>query len=256
MEVPSEWIELQNRLRMQISTHDNVNWTLPNEDGLGDQQDSTRELRLVGGVDISFMKDSNLAVASLVVMNIVANPFEVVYQSFKRVALDQPYIPGFLAFREVQYLQELVQELRSTCPTLMPDILLVDGNGVLHPRGCGLASHLGVIEGICTIGVGKTLAHVDHIDKNTTLSRNTLTDDHVMLKDVHDNLIAAAFYANSAIRNPVYISVGNGLSLSTALRICRCCSTYRIPEPVRQADIKSREQIRIWEKELNLEKHI
>ena len=193
------------------------------------------------------------------------------------------YIPGFLAFREVPHLQQLIDELKESRPgekegskgvclrclligadrmvfllhfcifgvaDLVPDVILVDGNGVFHPRGCGLASHLGVLEDIPTIGVGKTLMHVDGIDKDTLpgmLAEREPGNDHVLLKGISGIVHAAAFYPTKQIKNPVIVSVGHGLSLETALEICRSCSQYRVPEPVRQADIRSREEIRAWE---------
>lgn len=69
------------------------------------------------------------------------------------VQLTQPYIPGFLAFREVDHLLALLERLRASRPELVPDVIFVDGNGVLHPRGFGLASHLGVLARIPTVGL-------------------------------------------------------------------------------------------------------
>lgn len=107
-------------------------------------------LRLVGGVDISFAKPistngphDNLAVASLVVLKYPS--LEVVHETSQAVHITEPYISGFLAFREVPLLLPLLDELRSTQPELVPQVVMVDGNGVYHPAGFGLASHFGVL---------------------------------------------------------------------------------------------------------------
>lgn len=92
------------------------------------------DVTLVGGVDISFVKDSATeACASLIVVQRPA--LQVVYEDTQAITLDQPYIPGFLAFREVRFLIELIDRLKSTQPHLLPQVILVDGNGILHPRG-------------------------------------------------------------------------------------------------------------------------
>jgi deoxyinosine 3'endonuclease (endonuclease V) len=67
------------------------------------------------------------------------------------------YVPGFLAFREAGHLIKLFERLLNTRPDLAPQVILVDGNGILHQNACGLASHLGVLINTPTIGVGKTV---------------------------------------------------------------------------------------------------
>ncbi len=62
----------------------------------------------------------------------------VVYEEFRMIRLTQPYIPGFLAFREVSFLVDLLETLKRTRPDLYPQVVLVDGNGVLHTRGFGM----------------------------------------------------------------------------------------------------------------------
>ncbi|XP_028374875.2 endonuclease V isoform X1 [Phyllostomus discolor] len=91
-------------------------------------------LHRVGGVDVSYVKgDSARACASLVVLSYPE--LEVVYEDCRMVCLTAPYLPGFLAFREAPFLVDAVQRLREREPGLLPQVLLVDGNGVLHPRG-------------------------------------------------------------------------------------------------------------------------
>ena len=106
-----------------------------------------------------------------------AYTLDVLYAACRPVTITQPYIPGFLAFREVGFLLELIDELRSTAPQLLPEAILVDGNGILHPNRFGLACHLGVRSAIPTVGIGKSLHHVDGLCKQTmhTLARECTT---------------------------------------------------------------------------------
>ena len=156
------WNSEQIRLREQLVVVDDFDWTLE-----GDHQ-----VRLIGGVDISFVNDVNSheACASLIVLNYPE--LEVVYQDFERVTLTLPYIPGFLAFREAKFLVDRIEHLKSTKPDLLPQVIFVDGNGILHSRGFGLASHLGVLVDIPTIGIGKTFFAVDGLTEHWTKGQN------------------------------------------------------------------------------------
>jgi endonuclease V len=85
----------------------------------------------------------------------------VIYEDFLPVKLKLPYIAGFLAFREVTPLLDLLQTLKQVNPNIFPQVIIVDGNGMLHPRGFGLASHLGVLANVPTIGVAKNFLQID-----------------------------------------------------------------------------------------------
>ena len=89
----------------------------------------------------------------------------MVYKDYEIVKLDLPYVPGFLAFREVPHLMKLINTLKEKRPEYIPQVILVDGNGILHQNGFGLASHLGVLADIPTIGCGKTVFNVDGMSK-------------------------------------------------------------------------------------------
>jgi endonuclease V len=126
-----QWEEEQNKLSEKVLQLDFINFN---------------DVVRVGGVDISFKKDSETeACVGLVVLELPT--FQILYQNFEQVQLDLPYIPGYLAFREAPHILKLIEKLRQTQPDLLPQVIFVDGNGVLHPRGCGLASHLGLVIG-------------------------------------------------------------------------------------------------------------
>ena len=81
-----------------------------------------------------------------------------------------PYVPSFLAFREAPHLLRLYEKLKLSNKELLPQVIMFDGNGILHTKGCGLASHLGVMLDIPTIGASKTTFYVDGLTKDRVLS--------------------------------------------------------------------------------------
>ncbi|GMF33722.1 unnamed protein product [Phytophthora fragariaefolia] len=261
-------------LKTQLIETDVVQWRISSDVTLGDETKECKVLKRVAGVDISFLKGSNEhACASIVVLEFPS--LSILYEAFTYVSLPAPYIAGFLAFREVPALTKLYDDLRrrrpgvhySTCAyflllllhkiitfattDLLPDVTLVDGNGVLHPQGFGLASHFGVLENVPTIGVGKTFLHVDGLTKPDVkgLMARAREENHDLVKLTGETgkVWGAALCGTAGVKNPVYVSVGHMLSLDSSVAIAQACSQYRVPEPIRQADLRSREVIRQWE---------
>eukprot|EP01132_Coremiostelium_polycephalum_P002019 gene2019-2486_t len=241
-EIKDEWIKIQNELKEQMIKIDDIEWTL-NDNGDG------KCLKYIGGVDISFVKDNQEdACSSLVVLEYPS--LKVVYQDLRFVKLTLPYIPSFLAFRETPFLMDQINAMRQSNSPFIPQVILVDGNGLLHPRGFGLACHLGVLSGIPTIGIGKTFFHVDGLDaksiKDKVINGGCKDGgDHVKVVGESGKVWGAAVISHKDSKNPIYVSQGHRLSLDTCLQIVKLTTTYRIPEPVRQADLKSREYIRL-----------
>jgi len=159
-----------------------------------------------------------------------------------------PYVAGFLAFRETPVLLALLKKMASKAPLLYPQLLMVDGNGILHPRGFGLASHLGVLADIPTIGIGKNLHHIDgltNLEVRHDFSESNLPAGTGMpLIGSTGQVWGMAFRSHDGCSKPVFISVGHRISLDTAVEVVRRCCLHRVPEPVRQADIRSREHLR------------
>eukprot|EP00035_Acanthoeca_spectabilis_P014462 m.276485 g.276485 ORF g.276485 m.276485 type:complete len:483 (+) comp16144_c0_seq2:2831-4279(+) len=226
------WTAEQTTLRKQMIEHD----------------DFDQPVRFVGGVDISFAKgDSVTACAALVVASFP--DLKVVYRRFQMVEMTEPYIPGFLAFREVPHLEPLIAELRATRPELEPQVIMVDGNGSLHWRRFGLACHLGVQCGIPTIGVGKTLFTCDGIPSEEAVCSMVAQGPQergakVALIDRHNDLRGYAVLPTENVQNPIYVSAGHRVSLETAVSLVVKCSRRRIPEPIHLADLGSRDALR------------
>jgi len=213
-----------------------------------DQRDfSNIKNLLVGGLDISFIVGDNVnACACYVVLDAQSN---IVYNTTKMVQMDSPYIPGFLAFREAKFLVQLVREQIENEPSLKPDILMIDGNGILHPNQAGIASHLGVELKIPTIGVAKNLHLIEalgKIDRKEIVEHLRTKGSRFDLRSESSNeILGCALKTCDAGQNPVFISVGTGISLDSAVKVVLHYSKHRIPEPTRQADIISREYLRI-----------
>ena len=210
---------------------------------LVDDRDLVRPsgIRRIGGVDISFVKDSDSdACACLVVVD--SDSLEVIHADCRRVKLTAPYVPGYLAFREVEFLLRLIDDLRSSAPHLLPDAILTDGNGILHPMRFGLACHLG----------GKALHHVDGLTKDAFRSASEglrSRGDHALLRGASGAVWGALLRTSepadgTSAFKPVVVSVGHGICLDSAVELVRRCTRHRIPEPVRQADLRSRAWLR------------
>ena len=132
-----------------------------------------------------------------------------------------PYKPTFLSFREIPPAIKAINKLR-----LKPDILMVDGHGLAHPRRLGLASHLGLVLDMPTVGVAKSLV-CGVIEKN---------GDRIWNPVIHKGeTVGAAVYTRLGVK-PVYVSIGHKVSLETAVEtVLHCSGKYRIPEPLRAA---------------------
>ncbi|XP_039052662.1 endonuclease V-like [Hibiscus syriacus] len=147
--------EIQDTLKKRVITVDDFPWRLPSPQSQTEQQ---QHLKYVGGVDVSFSKeDPSMACGSLVVLDLL-NDLRLVYQEYTCDRIDIPYVPGFLAFREAPILVHLLEKMKNDASPFYPQVLMVDGNGLLHPRGFGLVSHVGVIADIPTIGIGKNMS--------------------------------------------------------------------------------------------------
>ncbi|XP_044533104.1 endonuclease V [Gracilinanus agilis] len=236
-ETLSRWKREQAQLKANVIDQDTEAWQ--------QKTDFTGLLR-IGGVDISFIKGDDVrACASLVVLSYPE--LEVLYEEHQMVNLTAPYISGFLAFREVPFLVDAIQRLQKKEPDLMPQVLLVDGNGVLHHRGFGVACHIGILIDLPCIGVAKKLLQVDGL-KNDDLHKEKIQHlkmggDTFPLMGDSGTILGMALKSHNKSSKPLYISVGHKVSLKTAVHLIQACCRYRIPEPIRQADIRSREYI-------------
>ncbi|KAG8446512.1 hypothetical protein GDO86_014100 [Hymenochirus boettgeri] len=230
-----QWEREQTHLRKNLITFNTEAWQ-SHTDFLG--------LQRIGGVDLSYPKeDDKVACASLVVLSYPE--LEVIYEDCQMVTVGAPYVAGYLAFREVPFLVDAIHKLKEKDPTLMPQVLLVDGNGILHHRGFGVACHLGILTDLPCIGVAKNLLQVDGLENNENHKEKIRQlrngGDSFNLIGISGNILGAALKSCNKSSKPIYISVGHKITLETSLQLVHSCCRYRVPEPIRQADIRSRE---------------
>ncbi|HEX54734.1 MAG: deoxyribonuclease V [Candidatus Altiarchaeales archaeon] len=173
------------------------------------------EINTIAGVDQAFINDDILSCMVLLEypdMNIIET-------KISRIGVEFPYIPGFLAFREAPAILSVYRKLEKK-----PDILLVDGHGIAHPRGIGIASHVGVLLNKATIGVAKKVLVGNYeIPENIGEHKNLIYNGKVV-----------GFVFKSRYRcNPIFISPGHNISLQTSLKITKkCIKNHKLPEPI------------------------
>ena len=176
---------------------------------------------LIAGVDISVNKSEGTGEAAVVILSYPE--LSLLETRYVKDKLNFPYIPGLLSFRESPLIMAACEKL-----TLAPDLILVDGQGLAHPRRFGLASHLGLLLDIPTIGCAKSRLCGSHEEPGAEPgSYAELTDD--------GEVIGAALRTRMGV-NPVYVSIGHKVDLQTAIYwTMACCRDYRLPEPTRFA---------------------
>ncbi len=201
---PREAIAIQQRLRELVRL-----------------EDCFDEVKRVAGVDVGFEQGNSVTRAAVAVLDFPG--LELVDQSIVRQPTRFPYVPGLLSFREAPAVLEALRQLRES-----PDLLLVDGQGIAHPRRFGIACHLGVLSGIPSIGVAKSrlVGHHEEVPDER--------GSWVPLEDKGE-IIGAVLRSRKGVR-PLYVSPGHCVTLATAIEyVMACVSRYRLPETTRWA---------------------
>jgi deoxyribonuclease V len=188
-------------------------------------------LEVIAGVDVGFEENGTITRAAAVLVD--AKTLALVADVVVRLPTSMPYVPGLLSFRELPAVFAALEQLPRT-----PDLVMVDGQGIAHPRGLGIAAHLGVASGLPTIGVAKSILVGHHADVGTRRG------DRAELNH-NGAVIGYALRSKDNVR-PLIVSPGNLVSLQTACDLVLECTTrYRLPEPTRLADrIASRRDLK------------
>ena len=210
---PTQAVELQRRLSKKVSWKGEL--SAPS---------------YIAGVDIASGRASEMAQAAVVVLSYPELRMLAVELVQGRLVL--PYIPGLLSFRELPLIIDACRKLSIT-----PDLMMVDGQGVAHPRRLGLASHLGLLLGLPTIGCAKSrLCGSYSVPGEESGSYTELVD--------RGETIGAVLRTKTGIK-PVYVSTGHKISLENAIYwVMQCCRGYRLPEPTRLAHLAAGGNIR------------
>ena len=180
-------------------------------------------IRWVAGTDISYLREFRLALGAVVLMHYPS--LEVIQVATSEVEVNFPYVPGLLSFRELPALLPALEAIKR-----VPDLIFVDGQGVAHPRGFGLASHLGVLTGIPTVGCAKSRLLGEAEEPGQRVGE--------WKPLVHGGRTVGAVLRTRRGVKPLYISVGHLVDLPTAVAmVLACLRGMRLPEPQRRAHL-------------------
>jgi deoxyribonuclease V len=177
----------------------------------------------IAGADIAIAPATSTIYAGVVVLDYAT--LDVVERKSLVSSTDFPYIPGLLSFREAPALLQVFAQLDTT-----PDVIVFDGQGIAHPRGLGIASHMGLLLDVPAIGCAKSRLTGRYEEPPPHRGA------HTPLHGGHGQVLGAVLRTKDRTR-PVFVSVGHKIELSQALDILlHCHRGYRIPEPTRLAD--------------------
>ena len=193
--------------------------------GLVSLEDGFGEIKTVAGLDLSFDVEGNQGHAAVVVLSYP--DCRVLETRYATAALRMPYIPGLLSFRESPVALEAFAQVQA-----VPDLLMVDGQGLAHPRGFGIACHLGVLLGVPSIGVAKSFLY----GKYDAEALGEAAGVSVPLHDRAGQRVIGSVTRTKQRTNPLFLSPGHRVSVESATRlVLDCVRGYRLPEPTRQA---------------------
>jgi deoxyribonuclease V len=190
-------------------------------------EDEFAPIRHVAGADLAFDPETEIAFAGVIVYR-----FPELVEVERRMArrkLRFPYVPGLLSFREGPVLLAAFARLRTE-----PDLILIDGHGRAHPRGFGIACHIGVLLDKPAIGCAKSLLVGEHDEPDARSGfRKPLW--------FKGERVGEVLRTRDRVR-PLYVTAGHRVSLDSAVElVTQCCDGFRIPKPTREADRYVRE---------------
>lgn len=202
---PREGIEIQTQLAGKVI-----------------QEDDLGQVQHVGGVDVGFENKNTVTRAAVAVLSFPE--LALVEKSLARMPTSFPYVPGLLSFREGPAIMRALDGLST-----LPDLLLFDGQGIAHPRGLGIASHIGVLKDTPSIGVAKS--------RLWGKAREPLGPEKGAWTPLwHGEEIVGAVVRTRTGVKPLFVSIGHRVSLQTAIEYVLACTTrYKLPETTRWA---------------------
>jgi deoxyribonuclease V len=179
-------------------------------------------IKTIAGFDVAYPKnDFDKCCGACVVMDYKTKEIIEKKTIFEKTLF--PYIATYLSYRELPFVKKLEENLNTK-----PSILMLDGNGILHPFGLGIASHVGVTLDIPSIGVAKSM--LCGKIKNNTIQLN-------------DKKIGYVLYSSKRAKNPVFVSPGHKISFKSSLDIVKNFCKYRLPDPIRHAHILAKSSL-------------
>ena len=182
----------------------------------------------IAGIDCAFSKDGKKIIAAVVVLRLPDFDLTETVSAVRKVTF--PYIPGLLSFREAPVCIAAVEKLKSK-----PDVFMIDGQGIAHPRRLGLAAHLGLFFDRPTIGCAKSRLIGAYEEPGLEKGAHSLLKGKRGKLNSRSETIGAVLRTRTNVK-PVFVSVGNKCLLKDAIEITLACAVkYRLPEPTRLA---------------------
>ena len=203
---PHEAVELQKQFAYEVIAEDKFD----------------APVKTVAGIDLGYDDKTGRSRAVVVVLKFPE--LKLVESAEAVMPIQFPYVPGLLSFRETPVAVKALEKLENA-----PDLILCDGQGIAHPRRFGIACHIGLITGVPSIGVAKSLL----VGKYGTLGE---TRGSIAPLVYRNEEVGVVLRTKDNIQ-PVYVSVGHKISLETAVQyVLQCTPKYRLPETTRLAD--------------------
>jgi len=201
-----EAISIQEKLRRNISLINSI-----------------RKVRSVAGADVSYSRRGGEGIAAMVVFSYP--DLDLMDEAFARGEVSFPYIPGLLSFREAPLLIEAFQRLQC-----IPDVVLYDGQGIAHPRSLGLASHMGLLLELPSVGCAKKKLIGDFEEVGFQPGSTTPIK-------IEGKIIGAVIRTRRGVK-PVFVSPGHLIDLESSIElVLKTCRGFRLPEPIRRAHL-------------------
>ena len=212
-----EYLKIQNELREKIVTTDSFD---------------VSALSTVAGVDLAYWQEGEDEHAVCCIVVIDCRTHEVIEKKHFSGKIEVPYMPGFLAFRELPLVLKTAELLETE-----PELFIFDGNGYLHPRHMGIATHASFCLNKPTVGIAKTYFRVD---KKTDYTEPESAAGSYTDIVIGDEVYGRALRTHADVK-PVFVSVGNGISLDSACELAMQLTEKdsRIPIPTRLADLET-----------------
>lgn len=201
-----EAISIQEKLRRNISLINSI-----------------RKVRSVAGADVSYSRRGGEGIAAMVVFSYP--DLDLMDEAFAKGEVSFPYIPGLLSFREAPLLIEAFQRLQC-----IPDVILYDGQGIAHPRSLGLASHMGLLLELPSVGCAKKKLVGDFEEVGVQPGSTTPIK-------IEGKIIGAVIRTRRGVK-PVFVSPGHLIDLESSIElVLKTCRGFRLPEPIRRAHL-------------------
>lgn len=190
---------------------------------------SISAIHRIAGVDLAYWKEGEDEYANCCIVVFDFHSLKIIEEKYTVKKVDVPYIPGCLAFRELPLFEEVYSLLENEV-----DVFFFDGNGYLHPRHMGLATHAGILINKPTIGIAKSYFKINGVDFTMPASEAGAYTDIIIDEEVYGRVLRTAENVK-----PIFLSIGNMIDLDTAMELTNMviAKDSHIPAPTRMADL-------------------